>query len=68
MNLADRADLSARFHDGLVGQVLASRWSRPDGYTGRWIVQLAKEGLLEVREFKKADPKAARSIAGPLGH
>ena len=64
---------SARFHDGLVGQVLASRWCRPDGYTGRWnakprIVQLAREGLVEVKEFRKANPTAARSIAEPLGH
>ena len=64
---------SARFHDGIVGQVLASRWCRPDGYSGRWnakprIVQLAREGLVEVREFKRSDPQAAKSIAGPLKH
>jgi hypothetical protein len=64
---------SARWHDGIVGQVLASKWCRPDGYSGKFdarprIVQLARDGLLEVRTFKKSNPKAAKAIAGPLGH
>ena len=31
-------------------------------------MELAREGLVEVREFRKSDPKAAKSIAEPLKH
>jgi hypothetical protein len=63
---------AAARHDGIIGDCLRFRFARPEGYTNNWdarprIVELAESGLQEVTEFKRANPEAAKTIAGPLG-